>query len=164
MSKKIALQKSLIREMREFIAGAIMNNQRVADRLEINTTDHQVLNLVDLLEERAKPGELARLTGLTTGGVTVSLDRLERAGYVKRERNPRDRRSVIVRMVPEQQKKIHALYKMINEAMARIFEPYDEKELATVLDFFVRTNRARADAAAGSLPADSLEKPRPPAL
>ena len=140
--KKARLAQSLIREMREFIAGAILNNQRIADRLGINSTDQQVLNLIDLLSD-AKPGDLARLTDLSTGGVTQSLDRLEAAGYVRRERNPDDRRSVIVRPVPERRTKVHEQHQTANRVMARIFEGYNEKELALILDFFARTNRAR---------------------
>jgi DNA-binding MarR family transcriptional regulator len=142
--KRMRLSEALIREMREFIAGAILNNQRVADRLGINYTDQQVLNLVDLLND-ATPGALARLTGLTTGGVTLALDRLEKAGYVRRERNPGDRRSVIIRMAPERQPQILAQHQTANQIMARIFSAYGEKELTLILDFFARTNRARVE-------------------
>jgi len=142
--KRAELAVSLIREIREFIAGAILNNQRVADRLGINYTDQQVLNLVDLLSD-AKPGDLARLTGLTTGGITMSLDRLEKAGYVRRERNPGDRRSVIIRMVPERRRKIFEQHQTANQVMSEIFAAYGEKDLALILDFFARTNRARVE-------------------
>lgn len=142
--KRARLAESLIRELREFIAGAILNNQRVADRLGINYTDQQVLNLVDLLSD-AKPGDLARLTGLTTGGVTMSLDRLEKAGYVRRERNPDDRRSVIIRMAPERRRKILEQHQTANQIMGKIFAAYGEKDLELILDFFTRTNRARVE-------------------
>jgi DNA-binding MarR family transcriptional regulator len=39
------------------------------------------------------------LSGFTTGAITGIVDRLERAGYVRRERHPIDRRSVIVHPV-----------------------------------------------------------------
>lgn len=144
-TKKIAnVQLALIRAIREFIAGAILHNQRIADQLGINYTDQQVLNLVDLLGG-AKPGDLSRMTGLTTGGITLALDRLERAGFVRRDRNPGDRRSVIVHTEPASMKKILELYKPVNEVMARIFSAYSEKELAVVLDFLVRTNQVRVD-------------------
>jgi len=142
--KRARLAESLIREMREFIAGAILNNQRVADRLGIHYTDQQVLNLVDLLSD-AKPGDLARLTGLTSGGITMSLDRLEKAGYVRRERNPDDRRSVIIRMVPDCRRKVLEQHQTANQIMGKIFAGYGEKELALILDFFARTNRARVE-------------------
>jgi DNA-binding MarR family transcriptional regulator len=142
--KRTRLAASLIREMREFIAGAILNNQRIADRLGINYTDQQVLNLVDLLSD-AKPGDIARLTGLTTGGVTLALDRLEKTGFVRRERNPGDRRSVIIRMLPERRRKILEQHQSANQIMAKIFSAYRERELELILDFLARTNRARVE-------------------
>ena len=144
MSNRRQLAESLIREMREFIAGAILNNQRIADRMGIHYTDQQVLNLVDLLTD-AKPSDLARLTGLTSGGITMALDRLEKAGYVRRERNPGDRRSVIIRMNPERRRTILEYHQTANEVMGRIFSGYSEKKLALILDFFARTNRARVE-------------------
>ena len=133
---------ALLQEIRRFIAGAVLTNQHLADRLGINSTDYQVLNLLDL-RGPAKPGELARLTGLTTGGVTVALDRLEKQGFLKRERNPQDRRSVIVRAVPGRMRKIVALYKPIIAAMQQLVSAYDSDDLATITGFFSRANASR---------------------
>lgn len=137
--------QSLVQGMRGFIAGAVLTNQQLADKLGINATDYQVLNILDL-RGSALPGELARLTGLTTGGVTVALDRLEKAGFVRRERNPRDRRSVIVRPVPAKMRRIMALYKPIVAAVQRLADEYDSKELAIVAGFFARANSTRENA------------------
>ncbi len=53
-------------------------------------------------EGPATPGELAERTGLTAGGaITTAIDRLERAGFVSRDRDPNDRRRVIVTAEPE---------------------------------------------------------------
>lgn len=133
----------LIQDIRRFIANAVLFNQHLADKLGINATDYQVLNLLDL-HGSAKPGELARLTGMTTGGVTMALDRLEKAGFVRRERNPDDRRSVIVRPVPAKMRKVFELYKPINAGMEQLMSSYDLEELATVAEFFGRCNAARA--------------------
>jgi len=140
--KKTELFESLMREIRRFIANAVLFNQQLADQLGVNATDYQVLNLIDL-RGQATPGELAQLTGLTTGGVTVALDRLEKAGFAKRERNPHDRRSVIVRPVPAKMRRIFALYEPIIAAMQRGVSVYDERELATIVDFFERSNASR---------------------
>ncbi len=76
--------------------------------------------------------------------MTVVLDRLERAHYVERERNPRDRRSVIVRFAAAPKKRIARFYKPILARMDRVFAAYDEKQLGAINDFFMRSNRARA--------------------
>jgi hypothetical protein len=54
----------------------------------------------DRLGQLITAGALAAHTGLTTGAITGVVDRLARAGYVRREPNRRDRRSVIVSRVP----------------------------------------------------------------
>jgi DNA-binding MarR family transcriptional regulator len=127
-------------EVRRFIAGAILFNLKVADQVGLNGTDMQCLNLLEL-QGSATPGELARFAMLTTGGITVVLDRLEKAGYVRREPNPQDRRSSIVRPVASAKtRKLHALYQSKGEALRQVLSSYDEQELNLILDFFRRTN------------------------
>src|SRR6201993_3328804 len=110
------LRETVIRCLREFIAGSIIYNQQVADHAGLRLTDMQCINVLDLMGP-STPGELARSTGLTTGGVTGMLARLERGGYVKRGPKPRDRRSVLVRLNPSKLKKVRAFYDEINERM-----------------------------------------------
>ena len=143
--KSPKLVESLTAEVRRFIAGAILFNLKVADQVGLNGTDMQCLNLLEL-QGSATPGELARWAFLSTGGVTVVLDRMEKAGYVRREPNPHDRRSSIVRPVPAKARKLHALYQSRGRALARALSTYSERELKLILDFFRRANRAGVDA------------------
>jgi len=133
------LVNSLTREVRRFIAGAILFNQKVAESFGVNTTDMQCVHVLQL-EGPLTPGALARSCGLTTGGMTVVLDRLEKAGYIKREPNPNDRRSLLIRHVPARLKKFEAPYRSKGEALGRVLERYSEGELRVILDFFGRTN------------------------
>jgi DNA-binding MarR family transcriptional regulator len=79
--------------------GSIMQlvNQAAADRIGINTTDLNCLNIVALTGAMTA-GELAKATGLTTASITGVLDRLEESGFVRRERDATDRRRVIVQL------------------------------------------------------------------
>jgi DNA-binding MarR family transcriptional regulator len=139
------LVPSLIRAMRQFIANAVLFNQQLADQLGINATDYQFLNLLDLSGAQT-PKALANLTGLSTGGVTVAVDRLERQGYVVRERNPADRRSVIVRAVPERMREIQARYRKVYTGLDQLFASFTQAELRTVHAFFGRANASRRKA------------------
>jgi MarR family transcriptional regulator, organic hydroperoxide resistance regulator len=136
------LRETVVRCLREFIAGSIMYNQQVADRVGLRLTDMQCINVLDLMGP-STPGELARSTGLTTGGVTVMLDRLEKGGYVKRVPNPRDRRSVLVRLNPTKLKKVQAFYGEINERMVALLDETPDRELRSVVDLFSRMNASR---------------------
>jgi DNA-binding transcriptional ArsR family regulator len=76
--------------------------QLAAERIGVNATDLNCLNLVALAGPKGSmtAGELARQTGLTTASITGVLDRLEEGGFVRRERDPKDRRRVIVNLNP----------------------------------------------------------------
>ena len=133
---------ALAYQLRHFIAGVILYNQRVADQLGMHPTDMQVLHLLELLGPMT-PGRLSVCTGLTTGGVTVVLDRLEKAGYARRERNPDDRRSVLVHLNTVKMAKAAEYYGAINEQLSEFLAGYPERELETVVKFFTRINSMR---------------------
>jgi DNA-binding MarR family transcriptional regulator len=138
-SNRAGLRESAIRCLRQFIAGSILNNQQIADRLGLRLTDMQCINVLDLLGP-STPGELARCTGLTTGGVTVMLDRLEKGGYVKRQPNPHDRRSVLVRLNPAKLKKIRAFYADIDRRMQTLLDGMPEAEVRAFVKLLSKMN------------------------
>src|SRR5450759_256907 len=80
--------------------GSLMNlvGQAAADRIGINATDLNCLNILSFSGRRTA-GELARANGMTTASITGVVDRLEAAGYVRRERDARDRRRVVVHLM-----------------------------------------------------------------
>jgi DNA-binding MarR family transcriptional regulator len=139
---RAALHAELTGLIRQFIAGTILYNQKVAESTGLHLTDMQCLNLLDMLGA-VTPGRLAECTGLTTGGVTVLLDRLEKAGFVKREPNPKDRRSVLVRVNPKKLRKIQEHYAGINQRLEAFLSEMPEAELKTVMKFFSRANAIR---------------------
>ena len=137
-----AAAAALAYQLRHFIAGVILYNQRVAEQLGMHSTDMQTLHLLELLGPLT-PGKLAECTGLTTGGVTVMLDRLEKAGYARRERNPADRRSVLVYLNTAKMAKIGEFYVEINEQLARFLAEYPQRDLETVVKFLTKINSIR---------------------
>jgi DNA-binding MarR family transcriptional regulator len=70
-------------------------DSRAAEALGVNLTDLHCLNIVEN-SGGLTAGALAAEAGLTTGAVTGVVDRLERAGYARRVRDPADRRKVNV--------------------------------------------------------------------
>ena len=111
----------------------------------MNPTDMQCIHLLELMGPLT-PGKLAECTGLTTGGVTVVLDRLEKAGHVRRERNPQDRRSVLIHLQPETLGQIDAHYASINAQLGAFLAAYPERDLKTVLEFLTKINSIRTPA------------------
>lgn len=81
--------------MTRLIADVVLFNHGVAQQAGLGPSDAQFLTLLQL-HGPMTAGELAARTGLTTGTTTGVIDRLERAGYAHRSRDPHDRRKVIV--------------------------------------------------------------------
>ncbi|MFC5995178.1 MarR family winged helix-turn-helix transcriptional regulator [Pseudonocardia hispaniensis] len=78
-----------------FIASVVLHNHVVAQRVGLGPSDSQFMTLLNT-HGPLTPGQLAEHTSLSTGTVTGVLDRLERGGFVRRERDPADRRKVLV--------------------------------------------------------------------
>jgi DNA-binding MarR family transcriptional regulator len=74
-------------------------DELAAQKLGINRTDLRCMGIIEN-EGPLTAGRLARLSGLTTAAVTAVVDRLERAGYVRRVRGEQDRRQVILELTP----------------------------------------------------------------
>jgi DNA-binding MarR family transcriptional regulator len=139
---------ALVRAVRLFIAGSSLFSQRVSEKLGLHPTDMQFLNLLDLLGPMT-PGFLAQCSGLSSGGVTVVIDRLEQAGYVRRTQNPSDRRSVLVGIVPARQKKVTANYDSVQKQFEQVLTGFTDQELETILKFFSTANEMRPRALQG---------------
>jgi DNA-binding MarR family transcriptional regulator len=84
-------------DFRKIIASIVLHNDWVSQQTGLGASEAQSLHLVQIHGEMT-PGELARLTGLSTGTVTGVVDRLEKAGFVRRERSDGDRRKVHIRV------------------------------------------------------------------
>jgi DNA-binding MarR family transcriptional regulator len=136
------LHAALVREVRRMVANSVLFNTRMAEALEINPTDLQFINLLEI-HGPLTPGKLAQATGLTTGGVTVVLDRLEKAGVIRRAANPSDRRSSIIHVSPKFLRTAQAAYGEMGRATDRLFGEFSEKELAVVLAFLKKANDIR---------------------
>ncbi len=130
------LQDDIIRATRKVVAASVLSNQRMAENLNINATDLQLLNLLDLFGSLT-PKQLAEKTRLSTPGVTVALDRLEKAGYLRRIPNTKDRRSLLIEKVS---KSVHPSYRNAEKVERDLLAEYSQKELETILHFLVNVN------------------------
>ena len=134
------LIESLGLAVRRSLAGAILFNQKVADEVGINLRDLQVIHLLQL-HGPSQPRDLARWAFVTTGGMTVVLDRLEKTGYVKRERNPADRRSCIVHLIPKSLGKFVDAYQSKADLLAGVLSQFSDRDLRMLLRFYEQLNR-----------------------
>src|ERR1700754_3538658 len=107
-----ALLQELEGAMRRSSAQGAMFAKTVADRAGISASDMDCMDFLNL-EGRMTAGRLAELTGLTTGAITGVIDRMEKAGFVRRERDDSDRRKVFIALVPDRLKEIGEFYGLL---------------------------------------------------
>jgi MarR family transcriptional regulator, organic hydroperoxide resistance regulator len=141
--KRASLHADLTRAVRLLIAGSSLYSQRVAEKLGLHPTDLQFLNVLELLGPLT-PKVLGQFSGLSSGGVTVVLHRLEKEGYVRRLPNPKDGRSIIVVFSPAKRRKVKAHYDAIERQFMDFLRSSPNEELETVLAFLTRMNAARS--------------------
>lgn len=120
--------------LRKVGAQSVLISDLVAARVGLNSTDLECLDLL-LLAGPTTAGRLAARTGLSSGAITAVIDRLERAGFVRRRRDVEDRRCVIVEVVPSSVARIRPFYAPLSAALARLHERYTARQLATVVDY-----------------------------
>jgi DNA-binding MarR family transcriptional regulator len=137
---------SEIREsLRELRIQLALLNYRVGSQLELKDVDLDCLDILDA-HGPLSPTELARRAGLHPATMTGILDRLERGGWIVRERDASDRRAVSVRAVHERYAELLRLYAGMSRSMNKLLADYSESELATIADFLRRTVDAGRDA------------------
>ncbi|WP_456664567.1 MarR family winged helix-turn-helix transcriptional regulator [Bradyrhizobium sp. LB13.1] len=120
--------------MRRSSAQGVLYGQTVANVAGIANSDLECMDIL-YLEGRVTAGRLAEVTGLTTGAITGVVDRLEKAGLVRRERDDADRRKVFIAVVPEAIKGLGQFYVPMQQAMEKVFGGYSDAELRLLLRF-----------------------------
>ena len=131
---RAALMQELEHAMRRTSGLGAIFSQTVADSAGISSSDLECLDFLNL-EGRVTAGRLAEVTGLTTGAITGVVDRLEKAGFVRRERDDNDRRKVFIAVVPENTAMIGRLYQNMQRAILKDWESYSDTELKLLLRF-----------------------------
>jgi DNA-binding MarR family transcriptional regulator len=143
VAEPVTTADRIVLEIRKFLAAGIFFNAQAAERAGMGLTDMQMLHMLQLYGP-ATPGKLAASTGLSSGGVTVALDRLQKAGFIRREPNPDDRRSLLVKMVPARLRKLAGMYEGIEQETRRLLATLPERDLEAVVRFFETMAQARS--------------------
>jgi DNA-binding MarR family transcriptional regulator len=119
---------------RDLATAVILFHEAGARRLGMTAAERKCAGLIAELGETT-PKYLAEATGLSTGAITGIVDRLERAGYARREPNPKDRRSVIVRPLNTERlgKETLPIFASLTEAMSALDARYSAEQRALIL-------------------------------
>jgi DNA-binding MarR family transcriptional regulator len=136
-------------------------DQRAASHFGISRTD---LHLIDRLRSEGPqtPSELARSLGLTSGGLSIALERLERIGYIRRSRHPSDRRSVLVETTDAIIPLENEMFAPLIREMSALLTTYEDQDLATIRDYLDRAATVISQSGPGAAPARDSKAPQTP--
>ena len=125
---------------RELSDAVIFFHEAIAANLGMSAAEWKCLGLIDQYGP-STASRLAELSGFTTGAITGVVDRLERAGYVRRAPHPTDRRSVIVEPLHLKglKERIMPIFQSLGRAMAEVTGHYSPAELSAIARFVADT-------------------------
>ena len=131
---KDKLVYELMTAVRKLTRSSLMLQYAISEKMKLNATDAEC---IDFLMEMgpSTAGELAKVTRLTTGAITNVIDRLEKAGFVKRENDPNDRRKVIIRYIPKKHAKTKQYYDAMAADVYQLLSGYNEPKLKSILQY-----------------------------
>jgi DNA-binding MarR family transcriptional regulator len=144
---QISRENSVLELLRNSQDAAAKLDAEFVRLLNVNETDGRLLNLLQRHGTQTA-GELATKSSLTTGAITTALDRLEKANYVRRVRDQKDRRKVFIELSEVSQKIGGRIFGPIGNATLAHLENYSEGELQTIekfLRYFEHVNSTGAE-------------------
>jgi DNA-binding MarR family transcriptional regulator len=108
-------------------------DEAMAEKLGLIVAERRCL--VALLTGPKAAGILAQASGLTPAAATSMIDRLEKRGFVERQRDDQDRRKVFVALTRPASETLSRFYAPQVEATETLLSGFSVEELATVQRF-----------------------------
>jgi DNA-binding MarR family transcriptional regulator len=136
------LLDSLEEQSRELSTRTVIFHHLIGERLGLNPTDHKCLDVIIRSGTPMTASQLAEETGLSTGAITGVVDRLEKAGYVRRKRDKNDRRLVFINpLLDKAMVKLTPIFDPIKQASRNLYSKYSDEQLTLILDFITNCNK-----------------------
>lgn len=137
-NSKERLIEQTLQEIRALDGELDLMDQAIADRLGMNRTDAQCMDIISRLGPMTA-GELAERVSLTAGAITAVLDRLERGHWIRRVHDTVDRRRVMVSGGRAQRAKMDPIFARLRSSTRQLLARYSEEQLGLIADFLRRT-------------------------
>ncbi len=136
-SKRQELTRQLDWALRDLSTSTVLAATTIAQQVGLGPND---LKCAELLVRRGPltAGQLAEATGLTSGAITGIVDRLEKAGWARRDADLRDRRRVVIHPGPQDTEAVAGLYDSHMQALDQLLSNYTDEQLALILTFVHR--------------------------
>ena len=149
MSEKSSSRQAVIRQVQmalRSMGGQLGRlNSSIAALLELRGGDIELLDHIGRVGP-VSPGELADQLHIHPATMTGILDRLEKGGWIVRERDSPDRRKVQLRAVRTRGPELVKLYAPMNAALVKISSEFTADQLEAIRDFLIGVGEAASDA------------------
>lgn len=122
----------------QYAYASLQMHETIARKAGFSGTDHKYLGFL-LQRGKLTAGDLAELSGLTTGAVTGLINRFEKKNLVKREYDENDRRKVLI--VADYEKIVKILepfYRQFQEESEKLLATFSASEIAVIQSFLVK--------------------------
>ncbi|HZM64462.1 MAG TPA: MarR family transcriptional regulator [Candidatus Saccharimonadales bacterium] len=119
----------------------VLLTNALAQRIGLSATEYECYSL--LLDNGPLPaGKLAKQCGITTGGLTGLVDRLQNAGLVERTADPTDRRKVLIKAKHNKKlyQKLWSFYAPIAQGFRSINNQYTDEQLTLLVQHYQKIN------------------------
>lgn len=128
------LAETVMRELRALSTIQDRFDQYAMQRFGINRTDLRALDLIGQAGVTS-PTALAAALGMSTGATSAVLDRLEAAGYARREPDPDHRRRTLVRQTSAAEELGEAIFGPVIRGTISDAASYPDAALASIAEF-----------------------------
>jgi DNA-binding MarR family transcriptional regulator len=134
MDKQRDLEEQVMIAAQEQGISSVLFRNAIGRKLGLNITESECLSLLSI-KGISTPTELSRYTGLTSGATTAMLDRLEKAKFIRRKPNPKDRRGVLIEISKKWAETAGPLVASVQKAHKELIASYTDKDLETIAHF-----------------------------
>jgi DNA-binding MarR family transcriptional regulator len=123
-----------MKELRALSSAQDRLDHYAAERFGVNRTDLRALDLIGQAGV-ISPTELAAALDMSTGATSTVLDRLEAAGYARREPDPDHRRRTLVRITHRAEQLSDAIFAPVIRGTIEQASGYPDAALTVIADF-----------------------------
>jgi DNA-binding MarR family transcriptional regulator len=120
---------------REMSGLTVLRHSQIAEQMGVSATDYKCLDIVMRVEGRLTAGQIAKMSGLSTGAVTGVIDRLEKHGFVRRVRDPHDRRKVLVEVTKVDESRYDHMFAHLATGLTEVLQRFSPEERKVVERF-----------------------------
>lgn len=136
-----AASDDLVRELRIFAGEIERYVLQMSHEHSMHRTDLAAIALV-MDRDSTSPKDISEGLGLSPSATSAMLDRLERAGHVRRERVDTDRRAVRVEITDQALEVGGSMFAILARHMRSVLDTQDEAELARTAVLMEQINAA----------------------